>query len=113
MLSGIEPMELIRAVRDQNVARLTKIPGVGKKTAERIGLELKDRLPVAPLALQPGRPPASPQEQLRADVLSALANLGYQPSPAEKALDGVLKNGGDDVQFEQALRAALKALMRA
>ena len=45
MLSGIEPAELIRAVRTQDVARLTAIPGVGKKTAERIGLELKDRLP--------------------------------------------------------------------
>ncbi len=54
VLSGIEPADLIRAIRTQDVARLTKIPGIGKKTAERIGLELKDRLPLA-AARPPGR----------------------------------------------------------
>ena len=108
VLSGIEPSELIRAVRDQDVVRLTKIPGVGKKTAERIGLEMRDRLPAA----SEGEPdvPAAP-DQLRADVLSALMNLGYQPAAAEKALDKV-RSGDAEASFEQTLRAALKALMR-
>jgi Holliday junction DNA helicase RuvA len=111
VLSGIEPVELIRAVRTQDVARLTKIPGVGKKTAERIGLELKDRLPLALEAATPETPPASAGDQLRSDVLSALLNLGYQPAAAEKALDR-LPADAPDTTFEQSLRAALKALMR-
>ena len=79
VLSGIEPADLVRAIRTQDVARLTKIPGIGKKTAERIGLELKDRLPLA--ATQPAEPAATaarPEDQLRDDLLSALTNLGYQ-----------------------------------
>jgi holliday junction DNA helicase RuvA len=76
VLSGIEPLELIRAVRQQDVARLTAIPGVGKKTAERIGLELKDRLPVAMQEIDRAAPAAPPGDQLRADLLSALLNLG-------------------------------------
>ena len=58
VLSGIDPSDLVRAIRTQDVARLTRIPGVGKKTAERIGLELKDRLPVVPVPVdaEPGPP---------------------------------------------------------
>src|ERR671910_480446 len=67
VLSGIEPVELIRAIRSQDVARLTKIPGVGKKTAERIGLELKDRLPPSLQAAADTAKPSSPGDQLRAD----------------------------------------------
>ena len=85
MLSGIEPVELIRAVRTQDVARLTGIPGVGKKTAERIGLELKDRLPSSLQALEPAPAASTPGDQLRDDLLSALINLGYQRPVAEKA----------------------------
>src|SRR5687767_1169791 len=77
VLSGIEPAELIRAVRTHDVARLTAIPGIGKKTAERIALELKDRLPAAAAAGQTVAP-AEPEDELRADLLSALLNLGYQ-----------------------------------
>ena len=111
VLSGIEPKELIRAVRGGDVARLTKIPGVGKKTAERIGLELKDRLPVALETIEPEQPPQSPEDQLRSDVLSALINLGYQNAAAEKALDHVRKEMVDPT-FESLLRASLKGLMR-
>ena len=79
VLSGIEPADLIRAIRTQDVARLTKIPGVGKKTAERIGLELKDRLPQTPAqAADPAPAAGRPEDQLRDDLLSALVNLGYQ-----------------------------------
>jgi holliday junction DNA helicase RuvA len=111
VLSGIEPKELIRAVRAADVARLTKIPGVGKKTAERIGLELKDRLPLALEAIEPQQPAQSPEDQLRSDVLSALMNLGYQTAAAERALDHV-RGELPDRTFESLLRASLKALMR-
>jgi len=109
VLSGIEPVELIRAVRLQDVARLTAIPGVGKKTAERIGLELKDRLPAGIPGAEPGVTPARPEDQLRTDLLSALLNLGYQRQAAEKAIDRVVAS---DAGFEQALRDVLRALMK-
>jgi Holliday junction DNA helicase RuvA len=110
VLSGIEPPDLIKAIRLQDVARLTAIPGVGKKTAERIGLELKDRLPPA---LQAAGAPAAETtaDQLRADLVSALLNLGYQRPVAEKAIDKELK-GHPDAAFEAALRAVLRALMK-
>ena len=113
VLSGIEPAELIRAVRVQDVARLTAIPGVGKKTAERIGLELKDRLP-ASLQAAAGPAPAvvSPADQLRDDLLSALVNLGYHRAAAEKAAETVLR-GMPDARFEDALKHVLRALMKA
>ena len=92
MLSGIEPPDLVRAIKAQDVARLTAIPGVGKKTAERIGLELKDRLPQSlQAAADAGASRASPEDQLRADLLSALLNLGYQRAAAEKAIDKELQ----------------------
>jgi Holliday junction DNA helicase RuvA len=112
VLSGIEPADLIRAIRTQDVARLTKIPGVGKKTAERIGLELKDRLPHA--LVEPAGPAAAPagaEDQLRDDLLSALVNLGYQSPAAQKAIDRVLK-AAPDAGFEQALRDALRSMMK-
>lgn len=110
VLSGIDPAELVRAIRNHDVARLTKIPGVGKKTAERIGLELKDRLPQP---AETGRPSGHDGgDQFRDDLLSALANLGYQKPVAEKAIDAVLKKGRD-VSFEQALRDILRGMMKA
>ena len=110
VLSGIEPAELVRAVRSQNIARLTSIPGIGKKTAERIGLELKDRLPEAMTASEPAT--LGPADQVRADLLSALANLGYPRPAAEKAADTILRDAGPHT-LESALRAALKELTRA
>jgi len=107
VLSGIEPADLVRAVRAQDTARLTAIPGVGKKTAERIGLELKDRLPAA--AGAGGRAPGG--AGLRDDLLSALVNLGYHRAAAEKAIDGVLRQGGH-ASFEDSLRAVLRTLTR-
>lgn len=112
VLSGIDAGELVRAIRSQDVARLTKIPGVGKKTAERIGLELKDRLP---LTLQPAGATAAhstPGDQRRDDLVSALTNLGYQRAPAEKAIDAALKKT-PDAPFEQHLRDILRGMMRA
>lgn len=111
VLSGIEPPDLVRAVRQGDVARLTRIPGVGKKTGERIVLELKDRLP--PEIEQAGEedtaPPAGSSAD-RADVLSALLNLGYHRPLAERAVDAALGSGSDS--FEQTLRQALRELAK-
>jgi len=111
VLSGIEPADLIKAIRMQDVARLTAIPGIGKKTAERIGLELKDRLAHATQAAGPTPATGRPEDQLREDLLSALLNLGYQRAVAEKAIDKVMKASPDSV-FEQALRDALRSMMK-
>lgn len=107
VLSGIDAPELVRAVRLQDVARLTAIPGIGRKTAERIGLELKDRLPKS-LQVETTRP-RSPEDELRDDVMSALLNLGYQRAPAEKALERVAADGGN---FQDVLKRALRALAK-
>jgi Holliday junction DNA helicase RuvA len=101
----------IKAIRLQDVARLTAIPGIGKKTAERIGLEMKDRLPAAAQTPGPAPASASPGEQLRDDLLSALMNLGYQRQPAEKALGKVLE-ATPDASFEDALKGTLRHLMK-
>ena len=111
VLSGIEPADLIRAIKTQDVARLTKIPGIGKKTAERIGLELKDRLPQPALAAGPAPVSARPEDQFRDDLLSALLNLGYQRPAAEKAIDQVLKDSAG-IGFEHALRDVLRSMMK-
>lgn len=110
VLSGIEPADLIKAVRLGNVARLTAIPGVGKKTAERIGLELKDRLPASLQAIGQAQLEASPGDELREDLLSALLNLGYQRAAAEKAIEKSLGES-PDVAFDTALRDVLRRLM--
>jgi Holliday junction DNA helicase RuvA len=111
VLSGIEPADLIRSIRTQDVARLTAIPGIGKKTAERIGLELKDRLPQAMPAAEPAMVGGAPVDQLREDLLSALVNLGYQRAIAEKAVEGVLKTS-PSAGFEETLREALRSMMK-
>jgi Holliday junction DNA helicase RuvA len=110
-LSGMEPTDLIRAIRVQDIARLTAIPGIGKKTAERIGLELKDRLPQAVPATGTAPAPARPVDQLRDDLLSALMNLGYQRVPADKAIEKAIKTLPDG-GFEQVLREALRSMMK-
>lgn len=111
VLSGIEPPDLVRAIKAQDVARLTAIPGVGKKTAERIGLELKDRMPPSMQAAADTLKPPAPADQLREDLLSALVNLGYQQVPAGKAIDRELQRMPDG-PFEDALRGVLRALMK-
>ncbi len=109
-LSGIEPVDLVTAVQRGDVARLTAIPGIGRKTAERIVLELKDRLPTIPAESGPSSGAAAPSD-LRSDLLSALLNLGYHRPLAERAVDGVVK-AGDAGSFEVALKQALRALSR-
>jgi Holliday junction DNA helicase RuvA len=108
VLSGIEPPELIRAIERGDVARLTAIPGVGKKTSERIVLELKDRLPRPQPALAAAGGAAY---ALRDDVLSALMNLGYHRPLAEKAVEAAAK-ATPDGDFERTLKHALRELAR-
>jgi Holliday junction DNA helicase RuvA len=108
VLSGIEPPDLMRAIQTGDLGRLTAIPGVGKKTAERIVLELKDRLPRA--AATAAADDVAPST-LRDDLLSALINLGYHRPLAERAVDASMKRAaGSD--FQQLLRQALRELAR-
>ena len=106
VLSGLPPSELASSITRGDVGRLTRIPGIGKKTAERIVLELKDKLGAAASG-EPSSAAGGPRE----DLLSAMVNLGYHRPTAEKAVDDVLK-AQPDQEFEAALRAALKRLSR-
>ena len=110
VLSGIESVDLVRAVREGDVGRLTGIPGVGKKTAERIGLELKDRLQAVLEADTDDPADSDVGSDTRGDLLSALLNLGYHRHLAERAVDAALAE--TDGTFEQILRQALKELAR-
>jgi Holliday junction DNA helicase RuvA len=112
VLSGIDPADLVRAVQAGDVGRLTLIPGVGKKTAERIGLELKDRLTqqlATVLGVDAGAPAG--ETALRADLVSALLNLGYHRALAEKAVDAAMKVPGEQT-FERVLKDALQRMTR-
>lgn len=112
VLSGIEPPDLIRAIEGGDLARLTAIPGIGKKTAERIVLELKDRLPHVGGATGRGGDGASEGGPLlRGDLLSALINLGYHRPLAEKAVESALRSTPDG-DFEHTLKQALRELAR-
>jgi holliday junction DNA helicase RuvA len=119
VLSGIEPRDLIAAIQRGDVPKLTRIPGVGKKTAERIVIELRDRLPkgIEVTAQEVVAVPAS--NALREDLVSALENLGYHRQAVEKVLDKALTPSSLDPEaappprFEDALRTALKELSRA
>jgi len=110
VLSGIDAGDLAVAVQRNDIARLTAIPGIGKKTAERIQLELKDRLPVV-VSGEPPQVGAATPGDLRADLLSALLNLGYHRALAEKAVDAALKQPGETT-FEGCLRQALQVLTK-
>jgi len=105
ILSGMAADEMVEAIRGNDVARLTRIPGIGKKTAERMVLELRDKLPVPVTGEAPAMPPRSAMEE---DVLSALVNLGYQRALAERALEKIAKDGPFEVMFRNALGVLAK-----
>jgi Holliday junction DNA helicase RuvA len=111
VLSGIDVADLVRAVQVGDVARLTAIPGVGKKTAERIGLELKDKLPPALAAAVAAQAGEDGTGGLRGDLLSALLNLGYHRPLADKAADAAIKKV-EPKTFERVLKQALRELAR-
>jgi holliday junction DNA helicase RuvA len=103
ILSGMAADEMVGAIRGNDIARLTKIPGIGKKTAERMVLELRDKLPAAGTQEPAATASLSPVEE---DVLSALSNLGYPRPVAEKAVAVAAKNGKGgsfDAMFREAL----------
>jgi holliday junction DNA helicase RuvA len=106
ILSGMAAAEMVGAIRGNDVPKLTKIPGVGKKTAERMVLELRDKL--KDFGLVPAAPPTSPIEE---DVLSALTNLGYQRQLAEKAITTVARSGKPQ-EFDAMFREALALLSK-
>ena len=108
ILSGMPADEMVGAIRGNDVARLTCIPGIGKKTAECMVLELRDKLPQAVPSTVTAAPPMSATEE---DVLSALLNLGYQRAAAEKALEISVKNGKGG-SFDALFRSALAALSK-
>lgn len=111
ILSNSEPSELAASLMDGNIARLSAIPGIGKKTAERLVLELKEKMKKLGIVAAPaGVAPASAKKEIRDDVLSALINLGYKESVVQKAL-AELKVTGDDT-VESLLKQALKVLMK-
>jgi holliday junction DNA helicase RuvA len=108
ILSGMAADEMVSAIRGNDIARLTRIPGIGKKTAERMVLELRDKLTVEKAGEITAAPTMSPIEE---DVLSALINLGYQRVAAEKAMAVVLKNGKTG-PFDALFREALAVLSK-
>jgi len=118
LLSGMSADELVASIKNNNLARLTSIPGVGRKTAERLIVDLREKmtaLSAAPVVEDTGVAPqatgASPEDSVRSDALSALLNLGYQRGAAEKAIDAVLNDGGETT-VESVLRRGLRKLAR-
>ena len=106
ILSGMPADEMIGAIRGNDVAKLTRIPGIGRKTAERMVLELRDKL--QSFVEVPSAPSTSPVEE---DVLSALVNLGYQRPAAERALATASRNGKNGT-FDTLFRDALATLSK-
>jgi Holliday junction DNA helicase RuvA len=118
MLSGMNADEIISAIRSNNLARLTSIPGLGKKTAERLVIELRDKMTTlshpaldAQLAAQTAAGAALSEDTLREDTLSALTNLGYQRAAAEKVVNQAMHEGGE-LSVELLLRRSLKSLSK-
>lgn len=108
ILSGMPADEMVGAIRSNDVPKLTRIPGIGKKTAERMVLELRDKLPAETFGEPAAAKSTSPVEE---DVLSALMNLGYQRAAAERALAAVSRAGKDGT-FEALFRNALALLSK-
>ena len=109
ILSGIDAPDLADAVARGDTRKLSSIPGVGKKTAERICLELRDKLAFPTAATAPATPTRTSVDD---DVHSALVNLGYRPKDADAALDAARKELGNDAELSALLRRALKQLTK-
>jgi holliday junction DNA helicase RuvA len=106
ILSGMATAEMVGAIRSNDFARLTKIPGIGRKTAERMCVELRDKLEGF------GAPqPVVSHSAVEEDVISALTNLGFQRAVAEKAVDRAVQSAGRE-NFDAIFRAALGALSK-
>jgi Holliday junction DNA helicase RuvA len=115
MLSGMNADEIIAAIRTDNLAKLTSIPGVGRKTAERLVIELRDKVADLALGVSAGTSTTAAagagQDSVFDDALSALVNLGYQKNAAEKALQSA-RQDGTEATVQKLLRAALQRLAK-
>jgi holliday junction DNA helicase RuvA len=117
MLSGMSADEIVTAIRQSNYARITSIPGVGRKTAERLVIELRDKMtalssPALEEQIAAGGPTAAQSEDaLREDTLAALLQLGFPKPAAEKAITGSMQEGGD-LSVEMLLRRSLRQLSK-
>lgn len=116
LLSGMNADEMIASIRTNNLVRLVSIPGVGRKTAERLVVDLRDKIaalssPALEEEFAAKAAEATSQDDMRNDALSALANLGYQRSAAEKAVKSAIDEGGE-LSVEIILRRSLRALAR-
>jgi holliday junction DNA helicase RuvA len=118
LLSGMSADELIASIKSNNLARLTLIPGVGRKTAERLIVDLREKmtaLAASQVSEDAGTgteaPIPSSEDDVRSQALSGLLNLGYQKSAAEKAIDSVLREDGEST-VESVLRRGLRKLAR-
>ena len=112
VLSGLEPSDLVDAIRHSDLRKLGSIPGVGKKTAERLVVELKEKMPEMPVRVgksASGTEASSPEIALRDDLVSALVNLGYQRGQVDEAARDMLKDDPNP-SFEKALKGALRRL---
>ncbi len=109
VLSGMEPSELAHTIAAGDLARLTRLHGVGKKTAERMVVELKDK--VLSLAVTPAEAAEAPPRStgLRADLIGALVNLGYKPAQAELAAEQAQEKAGPGAAIDTLIREALRA----
>lgn len=113
MLSSLAASDLQRAIAQESLATLQGIPGVGRKTAERVILELKDKVVLLQTELPPAAQPADlVDDQLAGDVVSALLNLGYKRSEAEKAVRAVQDQHEGDTALENLLKDSLRVLAR-
>jgi Holliday junction DNA helicase RuvA len=117
LLSGMSADEIVSSIRTNNLARLTLIPGIGRKTAERLVIDLRDKVDALSAPEAEGEAaggmmvPVSSEDSVRADALSALLNLGYQRSAAEKAVTSAVDEGGE-LTVESILRSSLRKLAR-
>jgi Holliday junction DNA helicase RuvA len=112
ILSGMPVDELVFAIRQSNLARLTSIPGVGRKTAERLVVELRDKLAKLEAVAVEASSAVEPLSQQQEDVISVLVNLGYAKLAAEKAVQTAISTANSEPPFEELLRRALQQLSR-
>jgi holliday junction DNA helicase RuvA len=112
ILSRISARELLEAISGGNLAKLTTVPGVGKKMAERLILELREKAikKMAADQIPITDPKQKLNEMIREDVLSALVNLGYKANAARDALDKVARDAEGELAMDQLLKKALKIL---
>jgi holliday junction DNA helicase RuvA len=111
ILSGISAGEWVRAVTVEDLKRLTGIPGVGRKTAERMILELKDKaVKLGSVAAPVGIAAVRKGEQVKEDALSALVNLGYHGSSARDAVERIMKEASEPLSLDRILKKALRIL---